>query len=294
MRAKAALLKRLAQVGFETSEGSVTPFGESLPLVTAWAIDDETASICLLAEDTNEVADEDPWRELLFAVSGLRHQLREGRPPAFGTPVLIALLENEEQERRLRCLIEDLSERYVLFSRVELSVVVGEGTPLEIDRALAPLLPHCRDAIRQEVVIGHQVLESLAVEIQESISLLPKAVDEPLRARADEVARAYGSHLAEVMRGPETGAFRPTPWSSVSLENFRSFAAAEIPLGTLTLAEGLNGTGKSTLIEALEILWAGTSQRKPGRRNVEGVRPASFARWAGPVAGLRASGRRRN
>jgi hypothetical protein len=63
--------------------------------------------------------------------------------------------------------------------------------------------------------------------------------------------------------GDEATRFVPTPWEAVRLENFRSFRDATVPLGTLTLVEGLNGTGKSSAVEALELLWSGASQRKP-------------------------------
>ena len=44
-------------------------------------------------------------------------------------------------------------------------------------------------------------------------------------------------------------------------------------LGPVTVISGPNGGGKSSLLEAMELVWAGTSQRKP-----IGVGGAEYAR----------------
>lgn len=41
---------------------------------------------------------------------------------------------------------------------------------------------------------------------------------------------------------------------SISLSNFKAFDDIELPLGTLTLLSGLNGTGKSSILQALALL----------------------------------------
>src|SRR4051794_3203068 len=123
-----ALLSRLSEVGFHTGEGTIYPFGQPLPLVSGWAVEPTTASLALIVEDSNDVVDAEPWRELLFALSGLRHELPGLGAPALGTPVAIAVVRDRVAADRLRALIEDLSQQYVLFSRIELNVVVETDT----------------------------------------------------------------------------------------------------------------------------------------------------------------------
>jgi energy-coupling factor transporter ATP-binding protein EcfA2 len=258
------ILLTLADVGFRTGEGPLAPLDNPLPLVTGWAVDDTTASLAVVVEDPKGVTDEDPWRELLFALSGIRHEVRDGGSAAIGTPVAIAILASAEEGKRLRRLIEDVSVRYVLFSRVELSVVLEDEGEAGVARALAPLLPACRRALSDGIVIGNGALQALADELRQAITTLAAALDPALnthaRAAADDFAEQLGGL---VLNGAAANTFNPVAWSTVALENFRSFAAQDVRLGTLTLLEGLNGTGKSSLVEALEILWAGTSQRKP-------------------------------
>jgi hypothetical protein len=244
--------------------GSISPFGDPLPLVTGWAIDDETASLALVVEDPDEVVNAEPWNELLFAVSGLRHELRGGASSAIGTPTVVAIVQGQEHERRLRTLVETLSDRYILFSRVELNVVVDDGNPVDIDRALAPLLPLCRTALREGIAIGTEVLGTLADELKASVIGLADSAEKELHEHADLAARRYAEALSAIVR-PRPDGESPTliPFGRVELHNFRSFADGQAPLGQMSLVDGLNGTGKSSLIEALEILWSGSSQRKP-------------------------------
>jgi uncharacterized protein with PIN domain len=264
MNLRERILKTLEEVGFRTGEGTVSPLNNPLPLVTGWAVDDSTASFAVIVEDPTGVRDEDPWRELLFALSGVRHELRDGGPVAIGTPVVIAILHQEEHAQRLRQLIEDMSARYILFSRVELNVVLESTGEADVARALAPLLPNCRRALAAKMVIGPEALAALADELKAAVADLAKTLEAPLDSRAHRAAEDYGAHLADLVRGESAlGGFASTPWSKVALKNFRSFADQEVCLGSLNVLEGLNGTGKSSVVEALEILWAQTSQRKP-------------------------------
>ncbi len=268
MTLRQQILKRLEEVGFRTGEGSVSPFGQPLPLVTAWAVEDRTAALGLIVEDPDGVADDGPWRELLFALSGIRHELRDGGAPALGTPVAIALLERKEHAQRLRRLVENMSAEYILFSRVELNVVALDEA-VDIDRALSPLLPRCRSALAAGTLLGKEALATLEEELRSSVIALAETLDEPLRKPARSVALAYAQQLGDLVSIDESAPFNPVAWSAVQLNNFRSFADGTIPLATLTLLEGLNGTGKSSIVEALEILWSGTSQRKPADETAE-------------------------
>jgi hypothetical protein len=55
----------------------------------------------------------------------------------------------------------------------------------------------------------------------------------------------------------------PVPLSKLQMKDFRSFAEEEVELAPVTVLHGTNGSGKSAILEALELCWARTSQRKP-------------------------------
>lgn len=49
---------------------------------------------------------------------------------------------------------------------------------------------------------------------------------------------------------------------SISIENFKSFRQATLPLAPLTLLIGANASGKSNAIEAMQLLsWLATGRR---------------------------------
>lgn len=259
-----AILDRLAAVGFKTGEGTIAPFGNPLPLVSGWATEPTTASLVLVVEDQTAVTEDEQWRELLFAVSGLRHELRDGGAPAIGTPVVLALLPDAGAEQRLRALIEELSREYVLFSRIELNVIVETDSEPSIDLALAPLLPRCREALSRGDTIGGEVADALAEELRAAIEEASQSLAPALHSAVRPIAASFSGRLASLITESADGsALSPTIWDTVYLQDFRSFADEQIRFGELTVAEGLNGTGKSSLVEALEILWSGSTQRKP-------------------------------
>lgn len=264
MTSRDQLLTFLNALGFRTGKGHASPYGQPLPLVTGWAFDEATALVALFVEDPEHLQGPDVWRELLFALSGLRHELRRGRSTALGAPVVFALLADEAEAQRLHSLVEHLTQQYLLFSRVELNAIVLSDPNAEPYRALAPLLPRCRDAVDKQIVLSHELLDSLSSQLQDEISELAERIDPALRSRSAEVGRDYSARLAALLH-TDGSQMRPPleAWRRLVLTNFRSFASTTVGLKELTLVEGLNGTGKSSIIEALEILWAGTTQRKP-------------------------------
>lgn len=256
----AAILERLAQLGFHTHKGGLAPFGETLPLVAGVAWDTETAQLALVAE-MEEGSNLDEWRQLLFATAGLRHDLAGDRPAAFGSPVVLAVVDDRGW-RCLRDLAEDLAANYVLFNRVDLNLVrLGDIANTErLDDALAPLLPRCRSMRDQEISRADvkQFWQMLRTEVAGVASGLD-AVFGPYRER---VGAAVADELvADSERAPELSS--PSPLRRVSIENFRSIREAEITFEPVTIVSGPNGGGKSSVLEAMELLWAGTSQRKP-------------------------------
>ena len=110
-----------------------------------------TAQLALVADAGPEASAEE-WRQLLFAGSALRHHLADDGSAAFGTPVILAVVDDEGRHR-LRELAEDLAQHYVIFNRVDLNLVLRSDLtdPDRLDDALAPLLPRCREALGQEI-----------------------------------------------------------------------------------------------------------------------------------------------
>lgn len=272
MSVRDRILSSLDSVGFEIGIGTIAPLGRELPLVEAWALDHDTATLALIASDPRLDGDpaeldrrDEQWRELLFAVASLRHEVRRGRAPALSTPIVLALVNDGEGESRLRSLAESLSREFLLFSRVELNLVVGEPPDRELELALAPLLIQSRRALMRGNVIGSQTLEDLAAEVAASVEARVEEIDKALRPQAPAAARRIVEHLqrAIVPSSELAGAHDFRPLESIRLRNFRAFEEAEIPLAQATLFEGLNGTGKSSVIEALQILLSGTSDRRP-------------------------------
>jgi hypothetical protein len=254
------ILAHLEELGFEVRSGWAEPFGEHLPLVTGVAWDTECAQVTLIAEGEGSLAPE-PWRQLLFAGSGIRHQLAGDEASAFGTPVIIAIVD-PQASGELRALAEGLSREYAVFSRVDLNVVLQADVHDDerLDDALAPLLPRCRRTRGSEISKR---------EVQKFWALLRVEV-EGAAAGLDEIfgdrRAAAGREGAEALLGdsPDSaGLPAPVPIREVKLRRFRSIELADLGLAGVNVINGPNGGGKTSLVEALELAWAGTSQRKP-------------------------------
>lgn len=254
------VLSRLRDLDFEVRSGWSEPFGEQLPLVTGVAWDAESAQVALIAEGEGPLAPE-PWRQLLFAGSGIRHQLGGDQPSAFGTPVIVAIVD-PQASGELRALAESLSREYAVFSRVDLNVVLqGDVRDEErLDDALAPLLPRCRR------ILGAEISKR---EVQKFWDLLRAEVEAAAAGLEDvfgDRRAAVGREGAEALIGdsPDSAELpAPGPIHEVKLRRFRSIESADVELASVNVISGPNGGGKTSLIEALELAWAGTSQRKP-------------------------------
>jgi energy-coupling factor transporter ATP-binding protein EcfA2 len=264
------VLERLTSIGFETRDEPIAPFGEPLALVAAVAWDATTSQLALIAELEME-QDTETWRQLLFAGSGIRHQLAGDGPAAYGTPVIL-LIVDEECERRIRELAENLAESYALFNRVEINLIRRSDLDNDpsLDVALAPLLPSCRQMLGQEISRGEvqRFWQTLREEIHNAAFKL-----DPIFAAHREQASLDCAHqlIGDSEQAPELPA--PTPQQHIQLDNFRTFGHAEIDLAAVTVIHGPNGSGKSTIVEALELMWAGRSQRQP-----DDVGPDEYAR----------------
>jgi energy-coupling factor transporter ATP-binding protein EcfA2 len=264
------VLGRLADVGFQTRGEPIFPFGEPLALVAAVAWDTTTSQLALIA-DLDENQDLETWRQLLFAGSGIRHQLAGDGPAAYGDPVILAILDRAG-ERRLRELAEELAENYALFNRIEVNLIrhTDLHNDCALDLALAPLLPSCRRMLGQEISRGevNRFWQTLRREIHAAAIDLDPVFASHREQAAEDCARMLIGDSAEQ---PELPA--PAPVGQITIENFRTFTNATLELAAVTVVHGPNGSGKSSIIEALELTWAGRSQRQP-----DDVSPGEYAR----------------
>jgi hypothetical protein len=145
------IFKRLQDVGLEVVEGSFEPFDQKLPFIVGAAWDVGTAQLALVVE-MEESQEEDAWRQVLFAAAGLRHHLATDGRAALGPP-LVLMVVDAMGEQKVRSLVEDMNQRYAVFTRVDLSLVRRDRIDEDdvLDDALAPLLPRCRDAREWEI-----------------------------------------------------------------------------------------------------------------------------------------------
>jgi hypothetical protein len=175
------VILRLEELEFRVRQGDgLELFGEELPLLKAIAVDDRTHQFVLVAEQDSRPTENEAatgerkefWRELLFAVSGLRHHLRGASSPALGPPILLAVV-NEDEAKHLRGLAEDIAKDYALFSRIEINIVradlLGVDDGQLVDLALAPLLPRLRSAFDEGTTVATQDIEQFWTEMEAEV-----------------------------------------------------------------------------------------------------------------------------
>lgn len=264
------IFERLKEVGFEVVEGSFEPFAQKLPFVVGAAWDMRTAQLALVLE-MEESQEEEAWRQTLFAAAGLRHHLATDGHAALGPPLVLMVVDATGEER-VRSLVEDMNQHYAVFTRVDLSLVRRDRIDDDqiLDDALAPLLPRCRDARDWEISKAdvQHFWERLRETVRDAAAELDDVFAGYHRTAGEVIADRLIGDLAD---RPELPA--PTPLSKLWLRDFRSFAEEELDFAPVTILHGTNGSGKSAVLEALELCWAGTSQRKP-----PDVDPAEYER----------------
>jgi energy-coupling factor transporter ATP-binding protein EcfA2 len=260
------VLSHLEEVGFQVRSGEAMPFGEPLPLVSGVAWDTKTAQLALIAEGRAPLAIE-AWQQLLFAGAGIRHQLAGDDTSAFGTPVVVAIVD-ADGAGELRGLAEQLVQDFAVFSRVDLNLVLETelGDSEHLDDALAPLLPRCRRLLGTEIS---------RAEVQKFWQLLQTEVERAagnLAARFGDQRIRAGSECAEVLIGDSAEAEElpsPNPIAKIGIRHLRSIEAVDLDLAAVSVVHGPNGSGKTTLVEAMELAWAGRSQRIPPEISIE-------------------------
>jgi energy-coupling factor transporter ATP-binding protein EcfA2 len=254
------VLNRLESLKFEVRAGEFAPFDERIPLVSGIAWDMRTAQFVLVAESADGV-DADAWKQLIFTASGLRHHLGGTGSVAFGAPVIVGIVD-EGGAGELRCLVEEIAHNYVVFNRIDLNLVLHSdlGDREKLDNALAPLLPRCRAILGKE--ISREEVQRFWGVLRDEIQSAAEKLDDmfgDFRATAGwDGAAALIDESVDLAGLPS-----PEPVHHLSIKNFRSMQEADTDLADVNIVHGPNGGGKTTLLEALEFVWAGTSQRKP-------------------------------
>lgn len=260
MTARDRIFERLKGVGFEVAKGSFAPFAQKLPFIVGAAWDRQTAQLVLVSE-MEELQEEEAWRQTLFAAAGLRHHLATDGGSALGPPLVLMVVDATVEEK-VRSLVEDINQHYAVFTRVDLSLVRRDRIEDDqvLDDALAPLLPRCRDAREWEISKAdvQHFWERLRGVVREAAAGLDDAFAGYRKTAGEVIAERLIGDLAD---RPELPA--PIPRSKLRLRDFRSFEEDEIEFASVTVVHGTNGSGKSAVLEALELCWAGTSQRKP-------------------------------
>ena len=274
------LLDYLKAMQFRVEERSEL-FGEPLPYLKAVAVDSRAHQLVLVAEPPREgerdearPGNDEHWRDLIFAVSGLRHHLRSSGPPALGAPVLLALVD-EGDAARLRSLVEEIASDYALFSRLDINIVRREATARSdgLDSALTSLLPRVRRAIDKGVTVAPQDVERFWDELSREIEKVANGLTGEFGA---ETTKASVLRVSKALRSTSDDA-RPgdgdvvAPISSLQMTDFRSFEEEEVDLPTVGIVYGSNGTGKTSIFEAMELLWSGRSRRMP-----EGIKAPDY------------------
>jgi hypothetical protein len=264
------IFRRLRDLEFEVSEGSFAPFEQKLPFIVGVAWEKRTAQLALIV-DLEESQEEEAWRQTLFAAAGLRHHLATDRGAALGSP-LVLMVVDATAAKRVRSMVEDMNQRYAVFARVDLSLLRRDQVDDDeaLDDALAPLLPRCREA--DEWKISKEDVAHFWERLRETVRVAAAELDDVFagnRKTAGEViAERLIGDLADRAELPP-----PIPRSRLRLRDFRSFEKDELELAPVTVVHGTNGSGKSAILEGLELCWAGTSQRKPSD-----VEAAEYAR----------------
>lgn len=248
--------------GFSLKRGEFTAFEMKFPLVQGVAWDSTTAQLALVAgaEDERD-ENRESWKQLLFAAAGLRYQMAEAGPSAFGAPLVLAVVDGDG-EQLLRDLVEEMARDYAVFTRVDLNFVkrADLGDEELLMDALAPLLPRCRAGLLKR--ISKDEVRRFWAVLRERIRETAEQLDGAFEGYRTAAGVAAADFLVgDLDQRPDLPSLEPI-WD-LRLEDFRSFGEAEVDLSPVTVIHGGNGSGKSAMLEGLELLWAGTSQRKP-------------------------------
>jgi hypothetical protein len=261
---------------FRLREDGLDLFGESMHMVKAIAVDEAALQLVLVAEqEAHQQADQDletmerRWRELIFAIGGLRHQLRGADGPALGAPILIAVVPSVGVDP-LRSVVEEIARDYALLARVEINILdadLDDGGHA-LDRALSSCLPRVREALEERTTVTPQDVAEFWVELRAEVKRGADGLKGDFGdSLADEAARRILLQLKEGVTARQGATSEPglppAPVSKLELRSFRSFRSEQVELPSVAIVYGSNGGGKTSLCEALELVWSGWTQRIP-------------------------------
>lgn len=130
----------------------------------------------------------------------------------------------------------------------------------ELDTALAPPTYKVSDEVITTDILN--IWTNLLAE-----SNLDRAIlnDETMPRRLELIEEHFGQAASATHRSLGTPRTKVQPFlRRVALEKFRPFPETrEFDLGTVTLICGVNGSGKTSLLEAIELVYCGQTKRNP-------------------------------
>src|SRR5262249_17766716 len=133
-------------------------------------------------------------------------------------------------------------------------------TEPELDTALSPPTYKVPDA-----VIKTDILTSWTNILADAN--LDRAIlnDETMPRRLELIEEHFGQKNSEIPKSLGTPRTAKQPFlRRVVLEKFRPFPQTrEFDIGTVTLICGVNGSGKTSILEAIELVYCGQTKRNP-------------------------------
>src|SRR6202035_887992 len=116
--------------------------------------------------------------------------------------------------------------------------------------ALAPLLPRSRELLGQE--ISRTEVQRFWAKLDHEVRAAADRLDDIFAPfRADAGSKCSAALIGEDADSPELTS--PSPISSLTLRNFRSFSEESVDLPQVSILHCANGSGKTTIVEALEL-----------------------------------------
>jgi DNA repair protein SbcC/Rad50 len=139
----------------------------------------------------------------------------------------------------------------------------------ELDAALQVSPPESSDALPEPNILSIWLAKLAEAGLDKAV-----VSDEPLPSRLSLIETSSGEPSVQPKAMISRPASRPMPFlTSIELTKFRAFPVQrQFDLGTVTLIVGANGSGKTSLLEAIELLYCGRN-----KRNADAVDPYTIA-----------------
>lgn len=133
-------------------------------------------------------------------------------------------------------------------------------TEPELDTALSPPKYKVSDAVIKTDILT--TWTNLLAEANLDRAILN---DETMPRRLELIEEHFGQKTSEILKSLGTPRTATQPFlKRIVLEKFRPFPQTrEFDLGTVTLFCGVNGSGKTSVLEAIELVYCGQAKRNP-------------------------------